>query len=94
MAVERLYASQSHGAACLYREGILADFDSALLLLDEDGGVLGQVTLEKRYPAFFVCRRRYDLQPVNSNTGVRVEYTNGITSEVTTEEFTEESNAF
>ena len=94
MAVERLYASQSHGAACLYREGILADFDSALLLLDEDGGVLGQVTLEKRYPAFLFADGDMIYSLSNSNTGVRVEYTNGITSEVTTEEFTEESNAF
>lgn len=94
MTVERLYASQSRGAACLYQEGILADFDSALLLLDEEGAVLGQVTLEKRYPAFLFADGDMIYSLSNSNTGVRVESTNGITSEVTTEEFTEESNAF
>ena len=52
LTVERLYASQSQGAACLYQNGILADFDSRLLLLGADGSVLGQLTLEKRNPAF------------------------------------------
>ena len=30
----------------------------------------------------------------DSNAGIRVEYTNGVTDQVTVEEFTEESNAF
>lgn len=94
MTVERLYASQSSGTACRYQDGILADFDSALLYLDEEGAVLGQVTLEKRYPAFLFADGDMIYSLSNSNTGVRVEYTNGITDEITTQEFTEESNAF
>lgn len=94
MTVERLYVSQGQGAACLYQNGILADFDSRLLLLGEDGSVLGQVTLEKRDPAFLFSDEDMIYSVSDSNAGIRVEYTNGLTSQITIEEFTEESNAF
>lgn len=94
LTVERLYASQSQGAACLYQNGILADFDSRLLLLGADGSVLGQLTLEKRNPAFLFADGGMVYGVSDSNAGIRVEYTNGVTDQVTVEEFTEESNAF
>lgn len=94
MTVERLYASQSTGAACRYQNGILAEFGSVLLYLDEQGAVLGQVTLEKRSPAYLFADGDmvYSVSP--SNHGVRVEYTNGVTDRITVEKFTEESNGF
>lgn len=94
LTVERLYGSQSQDAACRYQSGILVDFDSVLLLLGEDGSVLGQVSLEKRSPAFLFADNDMIYGVSDSNAGIRVEYTNGITSQVTVEEFTEESNGF
>ena len=56
--------------------------------------MLGQLTLEKRNPAFLFADGGMVYGVSDSNAGIRVEYTNGVTDQVTVEEFTEESNAF
>lgn len=94
LTVQRLYSSQSLGAACQYQGNFLADFDSVLLVLDDAGSVLAQVALAKRYPEFLFSDEDMIYSVSSSNNGVKIEYTNQVESQVSVQEFTEESGAF